>query len=69
MKCAQHLSEIASITLHMEINGAMSDENLHFTELLLKCGDELIDIGDHLKTYSAKIKAACNEFMEKQIKE
>ena len=69
MKWAQHLSEIASVSLWMEINGVMSDENLHFAELLLKCGDELIDIGEHLKTHSAKIKAACNEFIEKQIKE
>ena len=66
MKRAQELSDVASITLRMEINGAMSTENLHFAELISKCRDELIDIGEHLKSQATKIKAAQNEFTAKQ---
>ena len=58
IKRAQELSNVASITLRMEINGAVSAENLHFAELISKCENELIDIGEHLKSQVTKIKAA-----------
>ena len=34
--------------------------------MISKCGDELIDIGEHLKSQATKIKAAQNEFIAKQ---
>ena len=58
MKRAQKLSDMASVTLRMEINGAMSVENLHSAELISKYGDELIDIGEHLKSQATKISNA-----------
>ena len=66
MKRAQELTEVTSVTLQMEINCAMSEENLHFAELIAKCSDKLIDIGEHLKSQSTKIKAAWNDFIAKQ---
>ena len=34
MKYTQELADVASVTLHMEVNGALSNENLHFVELI-----------------------------------
>ena len=39
MHLAQKLSEIATVMVQMEINGACSDENLQFANVIDACGD------------------------------
>ena len=62
MTYAQQLSEVASVTLRMKRNGVLSQENVHFANLLETCGNELLDIGQHLKTCASNIKAVRIEF-------
>ena len=69
MHLAQKLSEVAKVTVCMEVNGACSDENLQFGTVIDACGDELIDIGSFLKHSADDIHKAWEEFLKKRLKD
>ena len=55
MKTAQKLADMAKITLRLEISGQQTDKNVQFAAILHKCGLELADIGDFLKSKATEI--------------
>ena len=59
MKTAQKLADMAKITLRLEISGQQTDENIQFAAVLHKCGLELSDIGDFLKSKATEITSTC----------
>ena len=66
MKLSQKLSEVAKVTVRMELNGACIEENHVFTNVIDKCGDELLDIGQHLKQLALDIQKARQDYLEEQ---
>ena len=66
MKLSQKLSEVAKVTVRMELNGACTEENHVFANVIDKCGDELLDIGQHLKQLALDIKKARQDYLEEQ---
>ena len=66
MHLAQKLSEVAKVTVCMEVNGACLDENLQFATVIDTCSDELIDIGTCLKKSADDIHKAWEEFLKKR---
>ena len=66
MKLSQKLSEVAKVTVKMKLNGACTEENHVFTNVIDKCGDELLDIGQHLKQLALDIQKAWQDYLEEQ---
>ena len=58
MRLAQKLSEAATVTVRMEVNGVCSEENLQFANVINACGNELINIGNFLKQSAKDIHKA-----------
>ena len=52
----------------MEQNGECIDENIMFTTVIKKCGNELTDIGDFLLKISDDIKTAHKAAMDARAK-
>ena len=66
MKLSQKLSEVAKVIVRMELNGACTEENCVFANVIDKCGDELLDIGQHLKQLALDIQKARQDYLEEQ---
>ena len=66
MKLSQKLSEVAKVTVRMGLNGACTEENRVFTNVIDKCGDELLDIGQNLKQSALDIQKARQDYLEEQ---
>ena len=63
MKLSQKLSEVAKVTVRMELNSACTEENCVFANVIDKC-DELLDIGQHLKQLALDIQKTRQDYLE-----
>ena len=50
----------------MELHGACTEENCVFTNMIDKCGEELLDIGQNLKQSALDIQKARQDCLEEQ---
>ena len=64
MKMAQHIADVAKVKVGIELNGACTEENHVFANIIDKCGDELLDIGQHLKSCAIDIKKAREDYFK-----